>query len=76
MSMVPGKSNSSALNIFFPSSPNLLSFVYSFLPKRHNNHVRVILHRRGFEGAFMYGFSSVDVTQSEGDMPDFNQSEH
>ena len=33
-------------------------------------------HRRGFEGVFMGVCSSVDVTQSEGDLPDFNQSEH
>ena len=32
--------------------------------------------RRGFEGVFMGVCSSVDVTQSEGDLPDFNQSEH
>ena len=33
-------------------------------------------NRRGFEGVFMGVCSSVDVTQSEGDLPDFNQSEH
>ena len=34
------------------------------------------MNRRGFEGVFMGVCSSVDVTQSEGDLPDFNQSEH
>ena len=32
--------------------------------------------RRGFEGILLGVCSSVDVTQSEGDLPDFNQSEH
>ena len=32
--------------------------------------------RRRFEGVFMGVCSSVDVTQSEADLPDFNQSEH
>ena len=32
--------------------------------------------RRGFEGVLLGVCSSVDVTQSEGDLPDFNQSEH
>ena len=32
--------------------------------------------RRGCEGEFMGVCSSVDVTQSEGDLPDFNLSEH
>ena len=43
---------------------------YQFLEKKKNTFV---LERRGFEGVFMDGHSSVDVTQSEGD---FNQSEH
>ena len=33
-------------------------------------------NRRGFEGVLLGVCSSVDVTQSEGDLPDFNQSEH
>ena len=37
---------------------------------------RQVCYRRGFEGVFMDGCSSVDVTQSEGDLPDFNQSEY
>ena len=32
--------------------------------------------RRGFEGVLLGVYTSVDVTQSEGDLPDFNQSEH
>ena len=32
--------------------------------------------RRRCEGEFMDGRSRIDVTQSEGDQPDFNQSEH
>ena len=32
--------------------------------------------RRKCEGEFMDGRCSVDVTQSESDLPDFNQSEH
>ena len=32
--------------------------------------------RRGFEGVLLGVCSSVDVTQSDGDLPDFNQSEH
>ena len=32
--------------------------------------------RRRCEGEFMDGRSSMDVTQSEGDLSDFNQSEH
>ena len=32
--------------------------------------------RRGCEGEFMDGRSGMDVTQSEGDLPDVNQSEH
>ena len=38
--------------------------------------VSQISNRRGFEGVFMGVCSSVDVAQSEGDLPDFNQSEH
>ena len=34
------------------------------------------VNRRGFEGVLLGVCSSVDVTQSEGDLPDFNQSEH
>ena len=33
-------------------------------------------YRIGFEGVLLGVCSSVDVTQSEGDLPDFNQSEH
>ena len=36
----------------------------------------VLGDRRGFEGVLLGVCSSVDVTQSEGDLPDFNQSEH
>ena len=32
--------------------------------------------RRRCEGEFMDGRSRLDVTQSEGDLADFNQSEH
>ena len=39
-------------------------------------HSLLVYSRRGFEAVFMDGHSSVDVTQSEGDLPDFNQSEH
>ena len=35
-----------------------------------------VFYRRGFEGVLLGVCSSVDVTQSEGDLPDFNQSEH
>ena len=31
---------------------------------------------RGCEDEFMDGCSRMDVTQSEGDLPDFNKSEH
>ena len=41
-----------------------------------SNFSNSILNRSGFEGVFMGVCSSVDVTQSEGDLPDFNQSEH
>ena len=33
-------------------------------------------HRKKFEGEFMDGRCRMDVTQSESDLPDFNQSEH
>ena len=33
-------------------------------------------NRRNCQGEFMDGHCSVDVTQSESDLPDFNQSEH
>ena len=36
----------------------------------------LVIYRRGFEGVFMDVCSSVDVTQSDGDLSDFNQSEH
>ena len=35
-----------------------------------------LTNKNGFEGVFMDGRSSADVTQSECDLPDFNQSEH
>ena len=37
---------------------------------------KVFYHRRGFEGVLLGVCSSVDVTQLEGDLSDFNQSEH
>ena len=40
------------------------------------SHRAMILNRRRCEGEFMDGRSRMDVTQSEGDLPDFNQSEH
>ena len=36
----------------------------------------MIVYRRKCQGEFMVGRSRLDVTQSESDLPDFNQSEH
>ena len=41
-----------------------------------NNFMKQSLHRRKCQGEFMDGRSRMDVTQSESDLPDFNQSEH
>ena len=38
--------------------------------------IKNVIDRRGCEGEFMDGFSRMDLTQSEGDLPDFNQSEN
>ena len=45
-------------------------------PQNEDDCLSELTNRNGFEGVFMDGRSSVDVAQSEGDLPDFNQSEH
>ena len=53
------------------------AFMYFWDKTQNEDHcLSELTNRNGFEGVFMDGRSSVDVTQSECDLPDFNQSEH